>query len=118
MGEKNGSRLISDMLQNLYGYRHYAHRKCPTSFDYRFYFEHFSDIFFLGTNCTSLTAPLNGMVLNGIAAVFEDWANYSCDPGWEFPGGILFIETQCNASGLWSVDKPTCQSEFIDHNFL
>ena len=65
----------------------------------------------LGTSCDNLTDPLNGMVSNGIDRVFEDWANYSCDPGWEFLGGLSFIETQCNASGLWSVAKPTCQSE-------
>ncbi len=55
------------------------------------------------------------MVLNGMAAVYQDWANYSCDPGWEFPGGLTFIETQCNSSGLWSVDKPNCQSELHTH---
>ena len=31
-GWKYGSILIPDILQMLFGYRHYAHRKCPTSF--------------------------------------------------------------------------------------
>ncbi len=59
----------------------------------------------------NLTDPLNGLVWNGIDRVFEDWANYTCLAGWEFTGGLIFIETQCNASGLWSVDKPICQSK-------
>ncbi len=66
---------------------------------------------FAGTSCGNLTDPLNGVVMNGIDRVFEDWANYSCDPGWEFLGGLSFIETQCNATGLWSVPPPICQSK-------
>ncbi len=32
VGSKEGSKIIPDMLQMLFGYRHYVNRKCPTSF--------------------------------------------------------------------------------------
>ncbi len=32
VGSKKGSKIIPDMLQMLFGYRHYVNRKCPTSF--------------------------------------------------------------------------------------
>ncbi len=33
-----GSGLILDMLQMLFGYRHYDYRKCPTSFKSLFFY--------------------------------------------------------------------------------
>ncbi len=64
-----------------------------------------------GTKCADLNDPTNGMVHNGNDRVYEDKANYTCQPGYEFPGGALHIETECNSTGQWSIPMPTCQSK-------
>ncbi len=66
---------------------------------------------FSGIKCDNLTAPDNGFVHNGNNRVYEDKANYSCQAGYEFPWNVTHIETHCNATGNWTVSKPTCLSK-------
>ena len=55
-------------------------------------------------DCSSLTAPENGLV-NVPTTIFNSTATYSCNDGYNLVGDTT---RTCLASGNWSGDDPNC----------
>ena len=51
--------------------------------------------------------PLHGRVDTPGSTFYLDMANYSCNVGYQLIGDVL---RQCQGSGQWSGEEPTCHS--------
>ncbi len=57
--------------------------------------------------CPALTPPTNG-VLSTTSRDYLTVVTYSCDTGYVLTGDAA---RQCQATGLWSLEAPTCPRE-------
>ena len=64
-------------------------------------------------NCSTLADPDNGQVNQTTGTTFGQAATYSCDAGYDLEGNSTRM---CQATGMWSGNETTCQSEPINYH--
>ena len=72
----------------------------------------FTDIVFswpLGISCGP-PPPVENAVLTSESHLFEDIANYSCEPGFEVSDGVVSWSVSCQSDTVWS-EVSICSSE-------